>query len=132
MKKETACKKYKINSKRSVTELLELILKELKNKNISTLNSVKNTSETNSIAKVDLNAINLNFKVLVTEKNINAVKRVFNAGMVLVDKEEDIEINEEVDLSFCFEGEFDKETITLAMLFNSDLMGKPLIQLSRE
>lgn len=81
---------------------------------------------------VDLKAINLNFKVLTTESNINSLKRLFNAGMVIIENEEDIEIGEEIDLNFCFEGELHKEVITLAMLFNSNLIGKPLIQLSRE
>ena len=82
---------------------------------------------------VDVKSINLSFSVKVTEANVNMLKRLFNnTNMVRVEEEDEIEIGEEIDLNFCFEGQLEDSVITMAMLFNGDLVGKPLIRLSRE
>lgn len=83
---------------------------------------------------IDLKAINLSFSVKVTEANINTIKRLFrDSDMVKIDDEDEIEIGEEVDLNFCFEGELEDSVISMVMLFNGvDIIGKPVIRLSRE
>jgi len=81
---------------------------------------------------VDVNAINLLFTVKASDKNINMLKRLFKDGYIdSLDEEDDIVIGEEITLNFCFEGELDDSVVTMAMLFNGDLIGKPLIKVSR-
>jgi len=82
---------------------------------------------------IDLKAITLSFTVLVSETNINMLKRLFHqTDLVQAEREEEIIIGEEIDLHFCFEGDMENEIVTMVMLFNSDLAGKPKLSLSRE
>ena len=82
---------------------------------------------------IDLKAITLSFTVLVSETNINMLKRLFHkTDLVQAESEDEIEVGEEIDLHFCFEGDMEKEIVTMVMLFNSDLSGKPKLSLSRE
>ena len=82
---------------------------------------------------IDLKSINLSFTVNVTEHNINILKRLFhNTNLIQIEEENEIEIGEEIDLKFCFEGELESEIVAMVMLFNGDLTGKPKLTLSRE
>lgn len=82
--------------------------------------------------KIESKSIVLNFKVLVSESNINMLKRLSTKiDMFEVGEEEEFEVGEEIDINYHLEGELTDTAVSIAMLFNGSLSGKPHIRLER-